>query len=446
MNGKQIRLLIVLAAIAVAAFGTRLWLDRLWAAPPVRYSATNWSYANVFGIGIIRENEPLRFVRDGETWRLEDDRDFEVDHARAVALVNNCRYLSIRETVEGGIPREQLGLDTPAYSIEVSLPGGRAETFDIGAWTADRSGRFAKNRDDDVVFVIESYADAVFSLPKDQFLNRKPRQIDWPALLELVYYSGGRFQIALERGSDREPVMQTFPVAAYTNSQALEEFAFRIMRFSFADFVSYVYGPGDLGPYGLDEPSLVIGAKDPEGRFGILLGRRDGQVVYGMRAEAPGAVFSVPYADVEWMYSQSDTSFASSYLFYGDERYVESGYDDIEIAIEGDFSGLFAVKPEGGGYAFSIDGSAIDEQLAVAIVTGLADLKTAGRANEQKAGRQLFTIKARMSRLLVTQCDFYEYDNVFYAVDQGFGLYFLARREQIDGFAGLIVTGSGKNQ
>jgi len=434
MNKRQQRVLIIMACLAIFFSSAAFVLPVLLTRPDRVYSMSNWSYEDVLGVWITRGGETFGFVRgEQDAWKLEGDPEFDVDRDRVVALVNNCRYLSVRETFEQD-ETAQWGLDQPAYSIEVKLVDGTVRVFDVGNKTVDNAGRFARERGNRTAFIIQAFADKIFSLDRNGFYNRKPDQVDWNNLLELKMTVANRFSMEitrLESGSLNSPLVMREPYVCYLNTGALEEFGKRLSRLIFTEYLGEAEG-SELGQYGLASPAFAITAQSMGEALGIVLGDiRDGKV-FAMRLEAPQSVYAVAYEDVEWMLNQAMPPFPSMYMFYGDAGYAVREYDDMQVTLEmAEGDRIFRVAPEGEGFRFTLNGVDFPEERAQQIVRALIGLKVAP-PGDQSRGERLFAIEAFMNGLLVTKCVFYEYDDFCYAVDQGFGVALTTPKKQVD--------------
>jgi len=406
-------------------------------------SMTDFSYDSIESVCIVRPDEVLAFVRAPDAgWQFLDDPDFDLDRDRAVAVVNNCRYLSVRETLEDTGSLENFGLITPEYSLEITLKDGSERIFDVGAPTVDKRGRFALERGTHSIIVMQDFADRVFALPREKFFNRVPQPIRWDDALQMNISVKDLYDVALARENTKEPMRVIAPTIGYANPDALYDFNGRMTRFMFDDPVAFLRTSAEFSQYGLDAPSLVMMASDGENAFGILLGNRVDDDIYGMRAEAPTAVFRVAYAKVEWLFQQTDMSYVSRYLFYGNSAYGKE-YGDIEIFLRKDEqSHALRVQPHGESFEFTMDGQPFPEDNAQQIVMQIAGLRLAGKRDGlwQADGKERIRMEARLSGLVVTHCAFYEYGRLHYAVDQGFGVYYLVRKADVDPFIALFES------
>jgi len=443
MGAREIRTLWIMGLLAALLITLAVLLPAALQTPGKARSVTDMDYDAIQGVRIIRTDDTLAVIRtQNGDWRLADDPSFDLDRERAVALVNNCRYLSVRETIENMEPLSNYGLDTPSYSVEITLSTSSKRIFDVGFRTVDQQGRFALERGSGKVFVIRDFADRIFTLSREQFFNRIPRRIDWEHVLQISIDANRLYDVILSRKDDSEPMRIVSPIAGYANHDALRDLSDRMIRFKFDDVEAFIQTPSEFSRYGLDAPSLTMTASDGVNTFGIQLGdRTDGGEIYGMRAEAPGVVFKIAYQSVEWFFRQTDMSYISSYLFYGNDSYGRK-YEDIEVVYRKDeHSRILNVKPEGESFTFTMDGRPFPETRAQEIVTRLAGMRIAGKAGDPlpTGGEEFFSVEARLSGLLVTRCTFFEYDLLHYAADQGFGSFYLVRKADLDAFTALFI-------
>lgn len=439
MNIRQKRILAIMALVASVFVAMSISFPVIFAAEASVKSASDWSYEDILSVYVLRDGETIGVERTGDDGALiwAGDAQFDLDADRAVALVNNSRYLSAVEYIGNGEPLSAYGLDTPAYSVEVQRKSG-VTVFDFGHENVERTGRFAVERGTDDVFIAASFADRIFSLNKTDYYNRKPAQVNYDSLLEVSVSVKGQASFTISRASTAEPMMIRVPTVGYVNNTAIEDLAPRLLRFSFSELVCFVNTADELLAYGLDDPALTLRLWDGEKAFAIALGNREGNDVYGMRLEAPNAVFRVDYDTVSWLYSQTDFSFVSTYLFYGDERYGEE-YPDIMIQLT-DASGTrrMDVRDDGEHFTFWMNDEQLDELVAQNIVATLLNLRIFAPCDSEKVGMEAFSIDAQLSGLLVQSCTFYEYDREFYAVDQGFGVYYTVAKPVMQEFLALF--------
>ncbi|GAB4276952.1 MAG: hypothetical protein Kow0092_32730 [Deferrisomatales bacterium] len=229
--------------------------------------------------------EPIRLVKEGESWRLEQPFAAEADPDAAERVADKLRWARIERFLDGDEAAEKARAAW-AQGLAVTLEAeGQADPVTVrlaevdGAIWAERSGRNA-------LFTVHRDVWEAFRVSADDLRRRKPVLAKAWKLRSCTLAEGEtswtyeKADGAWKRGDGalEDP-----------EKKALEAFL-RALEEERAEEV--VASPGPPADYGLDRPGFRVTVSDGDSEQILLLGKA-GEVVYARAGEA-GPVYRMP--------------------------------------------------------------------------------------------------------------------------------------------------------
>ena len=210
-----------------------------------------------------------RVQRAGDNWQLVEPVKAEADNGVVGTVTSNLASLEVQRVVdEKPADLAQYGLNPPRIDVGFRLRDQKEfQRLLVGDKTPAGGDFFAKRPEEPRVFLISSFLDSIFNKTPFDLRNKGILTFERDKVegIEVVAGTSG-LQFA-RTGTDWRIVK---PIAARADYAAAEGL---LTRLSSTNMLTVVAEAGELGPYGLDRPSLTATVTAGSAKATLLLGR-----------------------------------------------------------------------------------------------------------------------------------------------------------------------------
>ena len=118
-------------------------------------------------------NANITFVKEKNTWKLENDRDFPVDQSKVKTMVSDMAAVTAsRQITKDCNDLSEYALDSPSLVIELTDKNGKTESISYGLESAAAEGCYAYTGDNTKeVYVVPSNVTDDFSYTQAQLMT-----------------------------------------------------------------------------------------------------------------------------------------------------------------------------------------------------------------------------------------------------------------------------------
>jgi hypothetical protein len=242
----------------------------------------------------------LILFKDGRQWKAESEVPVELDETAVQDLVYSFTSLYSEALVEEK-PKDlaQYGFDPPKATATATLTDGSVREFYLGDQTPVKTTYYLKAKDDPRVFAVWMNHASHFRYTLSDIRNKKLPEINTQELVYLKIWKEGKpvFEVMSEELLPGMEEKVEFALARlYVTIPYHDPKPIASNRWS-EDFISKFHPPRikkfvddrpkDLFPYGLDPPKAELLMKDKENTLHLLLGEKEGDVVYFQQKGRP---------------------------------------------------------------------------------------------------------------------------------------------------------------
>lgn len=161
---KQLICLLLILVIVIGAYLAARYLivdEDLVTVESVSEEVFHINKENVTEVRYTVGGIYIDLVKEGDVWKLKDDKSVELDQDKVSDLVGFASYLNSKSVIEEPASLDEYGLGSPEYIIEVYTTDGNDKCFYIGDKYVMGSEYFARVEGSDVVYTIaDTYPDA----------------------------------------------------------------------------------------------------------------------------------------------------------------------------------------------------------------------------------------------------------------------------------------------
>lgn len=154
---KQLLVMLVVLALFVAAFFVIKYVMANQEIETETVSVTKIYHADkesIKGVQIVRENDTLDLVRDGDTWGLKDDKSAKLNQDSVDSVIGFAAYLNASDIIEEPGDLSEYGLDNPMYVVTITDALSSQQTYFVGDECVLDGTYFAKLEGSDTIYKI----------------------------------------------------------------------------------------------------------------------------------------------------------------------------------------------------------------------------------------------------------------------------------------------------
>ena len=405
-------------------------------------------------LDVTREDETLRFVKEGDVWSYAPDASFPLD-AEAFAEVTAAleKVVSKRVVEETPDDLSRYGLDTPTAVLKTTSQDGGTATLKLGAANDDAWGYYVMVGDDPAVYLVSKTDCKALDFKLYDVLKQDVPPTIISTSINLMRIRNGENTTSLYYNEDSSDKVYSFSFTWFLDealSRAADAtkaglIADEVCALDFESCVNYSASGEALAPYGLAEPAgealIRYEASTTDGglekkEFTLYWGDRfeqEGQEYVYCRMSDSNMVFTELVSDLNQLLESSEQDCLPTEIC----AVRIATIDEVEITVDGTKTKGSAKRDEEDNTTYYINGEEADKQAFVAMYTLLTNLHQESTAKEPAAGEQVI-LQIRFLRNTQTFQDLtlkvFTYDENFYRVEfNGRGDQLINRR-QIDKF------------
>ena len=213
-----------------------------------------------------------RVQRVGTDWQLVAPDKADADDGVVGTVTSNLSTLEVQRVVdEKPADLAQYGLNPPRVDLSFRLKDQKEfQRLLVGEKTPTGGDYFAKRPNEDRVFLISSFLDAIFNKTTFDLRNKAILTFDRNEAKDIEIVTGANVAQFTGSGSDWRIAK---PIAARADYAAVEGLMTRLSSTFMQKIV--VMEAADLKPYGLDKPSLTATVTTGSSKATLLIGRTD---------------------------------------------------------------------------------------------------------------------------------------------------------------------------
>ena len=204
--------------------------------------------------------EPIRLVRDGESWKLTAPFQAPADRSQVDSLLGSLESLEIEAVVQDGTTPVNLGeygLEPPKTTVEATVAGAAAPVrLMLGDTAPAGGGIYAKLGDQPRVFTIASYLETSFDKKAFDLRDRSVLHIDREAVSALeIAGPDGQYALAKDAGGEWS---FTKPLHTRAGRFTVDGLIGTLERLKMDEISSEDASDQDLERYGFTHPSRSV--------------------------------------------------------------------------------------------------------------------------------------------------------------------------------------------
>lgn len=430
------------------------------------------------------ENADMTFIREGDSWILEADKDRPIKQNYVQNMINLVDEIKTDRIVnENPDDLGQYGLSSPYAYIEATSSDGKSIALSIGNKVPGGLGYYAKLEGDDAVFTVVaiygthlSYSDANMTqiehgpnIVSNNIYHVEVLQKDKEDF-ELIYDPDSFYHIA---GTPllSWAILRPFEEVYTADTTKVAELLSNYSTFSFLNCVEY--NAEDFARYGLEEPTASVFVEyyeqyedqldEPEINpdtgeeinsktiteekgFKLYIGNKDDNGDYYVRKDGDNAVYTMKNTNVEKMLAIDAFSILSTFV----NIYNIETVNKIDIDIKGkpytmeikretiiNDEGEEEIKP-----TYYYQGEIADEDIFKDVYQVMIGAKIDSPLKNEVSISELepiitlsYHIEGNEEPITTV---YYTFDESFYLIDKGYPIRFLADKRRIDGIIEAI--------
>lgn len=142
--------------------------------------------ASVTSMSFEASDGPLTLSEQDGAWQMEGDGAFPLDQDQAGEYAQLLTALSATRRITGGAQLADYGLETPAFTVEVTLDGGQQVSLEMGDYNSLTGEYYLKRDDQEDIYTVESSLADLFDIEKTDLARLiDTSDVVTPALLSL---------------------------------------------------------------------------------------------------------------------------------------------------------------------------------------------------------------------------------------------------------------------
>ena len=210
------------------------------------------------GIQFTVEGQQYSFIKEGDTWKKEDEVDFTVDQEKMSTLITTFTGLTADRTLTDISSLEEYGLDDPVNSVTLTGSDENQVTLHIGDKNKDTSDTYLyMNEDKSTVYVTgtdceEALPDTLMDLAQSESFP----SVTSTNITEVEVNNGGNIYTLTKDDSSNWQVSDNTGKGYSAEYQTVSTLNSTIAGMTFAGLADIQ--TEDLGRYGLEYPAAVI--------------------------------------------------------------------------------------------------------------------------------------------------------------------------------------------
>ena len=210
------------------------------------------------GIQFTVEGQQYSFIKEGDTWKKEDEVDFPVDQEKMSTLITTFTGLTADRTLTDISSLEEYGLDDPVNSVTLTGSDENQVTLHIGDKNKDTSDTYLyMNEDKSTVYVTgtdceEALPDTLMDLAQSESFP----SVTSTNITEVEVNNGGNIYTLTKDDSSNWQVSDNTGKGYSAEYQTVSNLNSTIAGMTFAGLADIQ--TEDLGRYGLEYPAAVI--------------------------------------------------------------------------------------------------------------------------------------------------------------------------------------------
>lgn len=420
----------------------------------------------------------LTFIREGDTWVIESDKDRPIKQNYIQNMINLVDEIKTdRVVIEKADNLEQYGLSSPFAYIKATQSDGKVIALSIGNKITGGSGYYAKLEGDDRVFTVL----AIYGTQLSYSDTNMTQVVHGPNInasdmyhVEVLQRDGEDFELIYDPDSKYHiagtpflawAVLKPFDVVYSADSSKVTDFMNNYSSFSFLNCVDY--NAEDFTVYGLEEPRASVFVEyyvqyeekqvepetDPatgeeistktiteEKAFKLYIGDTDENGDYYVRKDGDNSVYTMKNTYIEKMLTIDAFSLLNPFV----NIYNIETLNKIDIDIKGkpysmeikrktitDDEGKEKVES-----TYYYNGDVTDEAIFKDVYQAMIGAKIDAQLKNEVSldgSEQVLTLIYYIEGFEEPfKTTYYTYDDSFYLIDQGYPIRFVADKRKID--------------
>lgn len=241
-----------------------------------------------------RDGEKIGFRREGKRrWSIIFPIFADADRFAVGPIASRYSSIEVERAIgEGNL--SEYGLDSPRYTVEMKISGGKSFILYIGDRSQVGYSVYVRKEGDNKVFLVSAAVESVIEKSLTDFRERRPMDfIVSDVMVAKISYAGGRevmFKRDEESATDWSVFFPEIGTFVEGDDSKIRDTLYKISGIRVKEFVSDVTEP--LEKYGLDSPDMEFDVLtraregEEEERYSLIVKFR-GDVVFGKRPDRP---------------------------------------------------------------------------------------------------------------------------------------------------------------
>lgn len=216
------------------------------------------------------DGDEISLTKDGDSWKLTELPDAPVDSDAVEGLFTSLNPVTASKEIEAGESGlSEYGLDKPQMTVQIATSDGAEYELKFGGTVPVTGGNYGLSAGSDKIYTFREALFNAFYIERNTLISKEEvASIDSDYLTDISVKSGSKYTFKAKVVPDDQRV------DAYTNWIISEPYEKPLAGSCTDDWntlqgfftsVSFEeleeYGCSDMGKYGLDQPSSVIGVK-----------------------------------------------------------------------------------------------------------------------------------------------------------------------------------------
>lgn len=241
----------------------------------------------------------FKFVKKDDEWTIESPAGLKVDKSEVKSIANNLYSLSSDKLVEENpADLSVYGLDKPVV-LTVKTEDGVTEVVEIGNETPTQSGFYVKKKNDNKVYVIDSYTGKKLKVTKNNIRDKKLFEVEQDDITELAMERNGEKIFSARKSGDNKWLL-TYPIDATAQYSTMVPMMEAITNAKVEEFIEE--NATDTGKYGLNNPRYVLEFSASGKKTRLLMGndKEKGLEAYAM-LDGSNEVFTISLSSFNFL-------------------------------------------------------------------------------------------------------------------------------------------------
>lgn len=242
-------------------------------------------------------DQSLALTQREGTWQVEDDQAFPLDQDQAGEYAQLLSSLTATRRITGGAQLADYGLETPAFTMDVTLEDGAQVTLSMGDYNALTGEYYLKRGDQQDIYTVEASLSDLFDLEKADLARLMdlsalitPVKVSLEGAFTLTADENGKWMTGADEEADQEAASALVGAAQYLSIDHLVDWT---------------------GATALEKPVNLVVEDQDGSRISLLIGQQVGEERLIAQTEAPQLIYAVPAEELEGLLSATDQSLAA---------------------------------------------------------------------------------------------------------------------------------------